>query len=502
MTPPPPVRPGEPPVITLESNDAPTSPARARAHRLWGGRFAAESAPALDALNRSVGTDFRLWPHDVRASMAWAVALWDAGVLTLEESQRLEMGLAAVHQQLADGAQAESGDEDVHTMIDRMLHGEVGDLSGRLHTGRSRNDQVATAARLWCADAVAGLDAAVRALQEVIIGQATALGDALMPAYTHLQRAQPVAAAHWLLNHFWPLERDRARLAAAGRSAMATLPLGSGAIAGSAYPISRVLLKESLGFAAVSPNSIDAVGDRDFVAEVLFASALMATHLSRMAEDLIVYGSSEFGFVQFGEAFTTGSSMMPQKRNPDALELVRASGGRALGDLVALLATLKGLPSGYSKDMQEDKRSLFDAVDTLMLVLPAATGALGELVFRRDRMQAAVGSGMMATDVADYLVARGVTFRDAHRAVGTLIRIADAQGVELHELPFSEYAAIHPDFGIDVFESLSPRRSVERRDLTGGTGPTALAAQLEAARAAIAPVRETPRGNGVVIGVR
>jgi argininosuccinate lyase len=499
--PPPPVRPGDPP-MSLEPAGPHASPARARAHRLWGGRFAAESAPALDALNRSVGTDFRLWPHDVRASMAWAVALWDAGVLTLEESQRLEMGLASVHQHLAGGALPEPGDEDVHTMIDRMLHGEVGELSGRLHTGRSRNDQVATAARLWCADAVAVLDTAVRALQETLLGQATALGDALMPAYTHLQRAQPVAAAHWLLGHFWPLERDRVRLAAAGRAAMAVLPLGSGAVAGSAYPISRVLLKESLGFAAVSPNSVDAVGDRDFVAEVLFASALLATHLSRLAEDLIVFGSSEFGFVQFGEAFTTGSSMMPQKRNPDALELVRASGGRTLGDLVALLTTLKGLPSGYSKDMQEDKRALFDAVDTLMLVLPAATGAIGELAFRRDRMQAALGSGMMATDVADYLVARGVTFREAHRAVGTLIRVADAQGLELHELPFAEFAAVHADFGIDVFESLSPRRSVERRDLTGGTGPNAVQAQLEAARAAMAPARDTPRGNGVVIGAR
>ena len=483
-------------------SDIRPSPARARAHRLWGGRFATESAPALEALNRSVGTDFRLWPFDVRSSMAWAVALWDAGVLTLEESQRLEMGLAAVHQQLVDGAGPDASDEDVHTMIDRMLHAEVGELSGRLHTGRSRNDQVATAARLWCADAVTALDAAVRALQDTLVDQATALGDALMPAYTHLQRAQPVAAAHWMLGHFWPLERDSARLAAAGRSAMAMLPLGSGAIAGSAYPISRVLLKESLGFAAVSPNSVDAVGDRDFVAEVLFATALMATHLSRLAEDLIVFGSSEFGFVQFGEAFTTGSSMMPQKRNPDALELVRASGGRALGDLVALLTTLKGLPSGYSKDMQEDKRALFDAVDTLMLVLPAAAGALGELTFRRDRMQGAVSSAMMATDVADYLVARGVAFRDAHRAVGVLIRMADAQGVELHELPFAEYATVHPDFAIDVFESLSPRRSVERRNIEGGTGPDALRVQLVAARAALAPPRETPRGNGVVIASR
>jgi argininosuccinate lyase len=472
-----------------------TSPARARAHRLWGGRFAAESAPALEALNRSIGTDFRLWPFDIRLSKAWAVALWDAGVLTLGESQRLESGLDVVAERLAAGAVAEPSDEDVHTMIDRMLTDAVGELAARLHTGRSRNDQVATATRLWCADAVTALDAGVRRLQQALLDRACELEHVLMPAYTHMQRAQPVSVAHWLLGHFWPLERDRTRFAAAGRTALAALPLGSGAVAGSAYPISRVLLKESLGFTALSANSVDAVSDRDFVAELLFATTLLATHQSRLAEDFILFGTSEFGFVRFGEAYTTGSSMMPQKRNPDVLELARASGGRALGDLTALLVTLKGLPSGYNKDLQEDKRALFDAVDALQLVLPAIAGAIEEMTFQPDRMRAALGSVLMATDLADYLVRKGVTFRDAHGAVGTLVRTAESAGVELHELPLDTFTAIHPGFQGDVVDALSPERSVERRNVDGGTGPEAVRQQIEAARAALAPPRETPRGN-------
>jgi argininosuccinate lyase len=352
---------------------------------------------------------------------------------------------------------------------------------------------------LWSADAVGALDVAVRWLEQVLVDRASALQDVVMPAYTHMQRAQPVSAAHWVLGHFWPLERDRARLAAAARSAMAALPLGSGAVAGSAYPVSRVLLKESLGFSGLSQNSVDAVSDRDFVAELLFSCTLLATHLSRLAEDLILFGTSEFGFVQFGEAFTTGSSMMPQKRNPDALELARATGGRALGDLTALLVTLKGLPSGYNKDLQEDKRALFDAVDALLLVLPAVSGAIGELTFRADRMRSALGSVLMATDVADYLVSRGVTFREAHRVVGTLVRDADARGVELDDLTLSDFTTAHPAFSRDVYETLSPERSVERRNVEGGTGATAVRTQLEAARAALAPPRETPRGNELIM---
>jgi argininosuccinate lyase len=296
-----------------------------------------------------------------------------------------------------------------------------------------------------------------------------------------MQRAQPVSAAHWMLSHFWPLDRDRARLAASGRAA-AVLPLGSGAVAGCAFPISRVLLQGSLGFAQISPNSIDAVSDRDFVAELLFTLSMLAIHLSRLAEDLIIYGTSEFGFVQFGDSFTTGSSMMPQKRNPDALELARGSGGRLLGDLTSLLATLKGLPSGYNKDLQDDKRALFDAVDTVMLVLPGVAGALGEITFRPERMKAALASSMMATDLADYLVGKGTSFREAHGAVGALVRQSEESGVELHALPFKAFKAAHASFGPDVFDALSAVASVERRETEGGTGPVAVRAQIESAR--------------------
>ena len=467
-------------------------------HKLWGGRFSVPTAAALEAVNRSIGTDFRLWPFDINLSKAWAVALWGAGVLTLDESKKIERGLDAVGQKLAAGAQPLTSDEDVHTLIDRMLHDEVGDVASKLHTGRSRNDQVATGTRLWSMDACAKLDAAVRGLEQVMLDHASALEDALMPAYTHLQRAQPVSAAHWMLSHFWPLERDRARIASASRAA-AVLPLGSGAIAGCAFPISRVLLQGSLGFSTISQNSIDAVGDRDFVAELLFAVALVATHLSRLAEDLIIYGSSEFGFIQFGEAFTTGSSMMPQKRNPDALELARGSGARAIGDLTTLLATLKGLPSGYNKDLQDDKRVLFDAVDTILLVLPAVTGALKEIRFDVKRMRAAIASTMMATDLADYLVEKGASFREAHSAIGSLIRESERDGCELHALPLASFKAAHSLFGDDVLDWLEPARSVARRDVPGGTGPEALHAQLRAAREALRPVAEAARGNELIL---
>src|SRR5512146_2055960 len=348
----------------------------------------------------------------------------------------MERGRDAVAARLEAGESPTAGDEDVHTLIDRLLHEEVGDVASKLHTGRSRNDQVATATRMWAMDAVDRLNDAVRGLQHTLVDRARELDRSLMPSYTHLQRAIPVLAAHWLLAHFWPLERDRERLRAARRSA-AVLPLGSGAVAGSAYPISRVLLQGALGFGAISPNSIDAVSDRDFVAELLFAASMIGTHVSRFAEDLIIYGSSEFGFVQFGDAYTSVSSMMPQKRNPDALELARGSAARMLGNLTTLLATLKGLPSSYNKDLQDDKRVLFDAIDTLLRVLPAIAGALAECEFKPQRMRAALSSTMMATALADYLVRRGATFREAHGAVGKLVRESETTGQEMHALPFS-----------------------------------------------------------------
>lgn len=467
-------------------------------HKLWGGRFAVPTAAALDALNRSIGVDYRLWPFDIELSRAWSVALWGAGVLTLDESKKIERGLAAVADKLSSGAASLPSDEDVHTLIDRMLHEEIGDVASKLHTGRSRNDQVATATRLWSMDACGKLDAGIRVLQHVMLEHAAKLEDLLMPSYTHLQRAQPVSAAHWMLSHFWPLERDRSRVASASRAA-AILPLGSGAIAGCAFPISRVLLQGSLGFGSVSQNSIDAVGDRDFAAELLFAVTVAAMHLSRLAEDLIIYGSSEFGFVQFGDAFTTGSSMMPQKRNPDALELARGSGARAVGDLTTLLSTLKGLPSGYNKDLQDDKRVLFDAVDTMLLVLPAVAGALRESRFNAKRMRAALSSNMMATDLADYLVEKGASFREAHAAIGALIRESEREGCELDALPILSFKSAHPLFAEDALDWLDPAKSVSRREVPGGTGPGSVRAQLQSAREALWPVTEAARGNELVL---
>jgi argininosuccinate lyase len=453
-------------------------------HKLWGGRFSVPTAHALDALNRSIGTDFRLWPFDIKLSQAWAAALERAGVYTAEECATVVKGLDAVAQRIAKGEQPIETDEDIHTMIDRLLHQEVGDPASKLHTGRSRNDQVATATRLWAMDAAASLDSAIRELQRVMVRHAEEQRQTLMPAYTHLQRAQPVSTAHWMLNHFWPLQRDRVRIANAAKAA-SVLPLGSGAIAGCAYPVPREQIREQLGFASISPNSIDATGDRDFIAELLFALTMLGTHLSRLSEDLILYGSSEFSFVKFGDAFSTGSSMMPQKRNPDALEIARGSAARMLGNLTSLITTLKGLPSGYNKDLQDDKRALFDAIDTMFLVLPAVTGALDEITFNGSQMQAALSSTMMATDLADYLVNKGVTFREAHGVVGSLVRESETTGTELHSLPFNTFAKAHAAFERDVFDWLSARASVERRAVPGGTASSAVEEQIALAKAAI-----------------
>jgi len=453
-------------------------------HKLWGGRFAGGPAPELEAVNRSIDVDFRLWPFDLRLSKAWAQALAGAGVLTADEAADVARGLDEVGRQIAEGARPEAADEDVHTLIDRLLHNAAGTAASRLHTGRSRNDQVATATRLWTMDACAKIDAMLRTLQSVMIEQAESLERDLMPAYTHLQRAQPVSGAHWMLSHFWPIARDRRRLAAAATAA-ASLPLGSGAIAGSAFPVDRNAIKDALGFQTISPNSIDAVGDRDFIAETLFTLSMLGAHLSRLAEDLILFGSSEFGFVRFGDAYSTGSSMMPQKRNPDALELARGSGARMLGDLVALLGTIKGLPSGYNKDLQEDKRSLFDAVDGMTLLLPAIAGSLATLTFNRDRMRAAVTSSMMATDLADYLVRKRVTFREAHGAVGRLVREAEDKGIEMTELPFASFKAACPAFEEEVLRELLPETSLTHRNLPGGTGPEAVRIQIEQAKASL-----------------
>ena len=326
-------------------------PTESTTYQMWGGRFAMGPSEALDALNRSLPVDHRIWPQDVTASKAWVHALGRVGVLAPAEEAQLLEGLDRVAERLADGAAVGAPDEDVHTLVERLLYEEVGAVAGKLHTGRSRNDQVATDLRLWTLEAIDQVDADLAALGRTLLARAREGIDDLLPGYTHGQRAQPVRWAYVLLAHAWPLVRDRQRLADARRR-VAELPLGSGALAGSGFPVDRVLLKEALGFRTVSANALDATGDRDFVAEALFALTLVGIHLSRLAADMVLYASAEFGFVRLADEFSTGSSLLPQKRNPDVFELARAKSARVLGDLVALLATLKGLSAGYSKDLQ------------------------------------------------------------------------------------------------------------------------------------------------------
>jgi argininosuccinate lyase len=460
------------------SGNAPTT-------RLWGGRFAAEPAAEMDRLNRSLPVDLRLWREDVAGSQAWASAIAVAGVITHAEWLRLQAGLDRVAARL-DGWTADewraAPDEDVHSLVERLLYEEAGDVAGKLHTGRSRNDQVATDSRLWATGAIARLDAALRDLQRALLEQAEAHRGTVMPAYTHLQRAQPVSGAHWLLSHAWPLARDRERLAQA-RDRVAVLPLGSGAIAGCPFPVDRVLLKETLGFHAVSPNSVDAVGDRDWVAELLFVGAMVGVHLSRLAEDLIVFGSQEWGFARFSDRFSTGSSLMPQKRNPDAMELARGKTGRLIGNLTGILAVLKGLPSGYNKDLQEDKEALFDTFDTLDALLPAVAGTVRTMELDVERCGAAVDAGMLATDLADFLVRAGVPFREAHGAVGRLVRTAEETGCAVNELDRAIFIQASPHFADADFTRLfSAEASLAARSGVGGTAPDAVLEQIAALR--------------------
>ncbi len=452
-------------------------------HQMWGGRFALGPSEALHALNRSLPVDHRLWPQDVAASKAWVHALGRVGVLAPAEEAALLDGLDRVAERLADGAAVGAPDEDIHTLVERLLYEEVGSAAGKLHTGRSRNDQVATDLRLWTLGAIDQLDADLAQLGSTLVARARDGMDDLLPGYTHGQRAQPVRWAYVLLAHAWPLVRDRQRLADARRRT-AELPLGSGALAGSGFPVDRVLLKEALGFRALSPNALDATGDRDFVAEVLFALALGGSHLSRLAAELQTYASAEFGFVKLSDAFSTGSSLMPQKRNPDVLELARAKSARLLGDLVALLATLKGIPAGYSKDLQEDKALLFDAFDTVALVLPAVTGAVASLTTDPERMRAALDASLRATDLADLLVEAGVPFRESHGLVGRLVLEAERAAVPLDRVLPAVAAVIHPALGAAVAQLGTWEDSIEGRATPGGSARQSVAQQLEELRKA------------------
>lgn len=449
---------------------------------LWGGVFSQATDDAVRRLNDSLRFDWRLYNVDITGSQAWARAIADAGVLTLDECDQIIDGLERVRADFAAGSfSAAPGDEDVHTAVERRLGEIAGPVAGKLHTGRSRNDQVATDLLLWLLDAARTLGGQVCALGEALVRQAEQHTATLMPGYTHFQPAQPVTAAHWWLNHFWPLARDVERLKRAADSWRSECPLGSGALAGTPYPIDRQVLAERLGFYAPSHNSLDAVANRDHAAEFLFIAALLGVHLSRLAEDLIIFSNPALGFARLDERYSTGSSLMPQKRNPDPLELARGKSGRMVGQLAGLLATLKGLPSAYNKDLQEDKEPLFDAFDTLDTLLPALTGLVASVTLNPDRMRAALDPAMLATDMADYLVAKGVPFREAHALAGRAVKLAETRGVALSELRADDLAPLSDRIAPDVTRVFDFAAAVERRAALGGTGETV--SQLERARA-------------------
>jgi len=450
---------------------------------LWGGRFSGKPDETMRRFGDSIAFDARLYAADIRGSIAWARALARAGLLTGEERDRLVAGLGQVRAEFDAGAfEIKPGDEDIHTAVERRLGELIGPVAGKLHTGRSRNDQVATDLRLYLLDKAEVLGQALADLQKALVDKAEAHLEVLMPGYTHMQQAQPVLFSHYLMSFFWKFQRDRERLADVARRT-AVLPLGCGAIAGTPFAIDRDALAADLGFAAVAENSMDAVADRDFVAEFLAWAALVQVHLSTLAEDLVLWAGREFGFITLDDAYSTGSSLMPQKKNPDPLELMRGKAGRIIGHLAGLLTTLKGLPSGYNKDLQEDKEPLFDAVDTLTLELPIAAGIIRTLKVNAERMWAALDDGMLATDLADYLVRRGVPFRESHHLVGRAVRRAEALGVALGQMPLAEYRAIHPAFGEDLYAVFDFARSVRTRQARGGTAPDAVREQIRRARA-------------------
>lgn len=449
---------------------------------MWGGRFTKDIDDAFARLNASFGFDWRLYDVDIRGSMAYAKALARVGIVTDAERDTLIDGLQRVKVEFDAGTfEAQPGDEDIHTAVERRLGELVGTVAGKLHTGRSRNDQVATDTRLFVLGATRNTQYAIRDLQRALVAKAEQHLDVLMPGYTHLQRAQPILFSHWLMSYFWMLERDRARLTDCAERA-SVLPLGVGALAGNALGIDRALLARELGFARVSENSVDAVSDRDFIAEFLFDAALLGVHLSRLGEDLILYASAEFGFVTMDDAYATGSSLMPQKKNPDAMELARGKSARLIGDLTTLLAMLRGLPSSYNKDLQEDKEPLLDAVDTLDALLPVVAGVVRTMRVNVDKMRAALDVSMLATDLADYLVRRGVPFREAHRKVGEVVKLAEARGIALSELTVDAYKKIAPEFGAEVKDVFDFARSVESRESIGGTGPNAVREQIAQAK--------------------
>jgi argininosuccinate lyase len=451
---------------------------------LWGGRF--ESGP--DALfrefNDSLRFDFRLAPQDISGSIGWAGAICRAGVLTQDEHAKLVAALRALGEEIAANPTTPlgSGAEDIHSWVESRLIERVGSLGKKLHTGRSRNDQVATDLRLWTRDEIDMRLTELHDLRRALIDLAAREASTVISGYTHMQRAQPVLFSHWALAYLEMFERDSERFADARRR-VNVCPLGSGALAGTAYRIDRTQLAQDLGFSAATRNSLDAVSDRDFVIETLAASSICAAHLSRLGEDLVLYSSQEFGFVEMHDSVASGSSLMPQKKNPDAAELIRGKAGRINGALMALLTTVKGLPLAYNKDLQEDKEPLFDAMDNLSMSLRIAPRMLDTLKVRREAcLKAAAGGYSNATDLADYLVARGVPFRDAHEQVGAVVRHAISRSLPIERLDLGEIQSHSPEARADVFEYIAIEAGMARREVQGATGPAHVKAAIDEAR--------------------
>jgi argininosuccinate lyase len=459
----------------------PSAPGQA-ADRLWSGRF--DTAPDPEAFDFGVSFPFdrRLFEDDVKGSQAWATALRDAGVLTAADHDALQAAMVAVlAQAAADPSFVEGPDEDVHSFVERQLVERVGDAGRRLHTGRSRNEQVSLDLRLYLRRRIPVIQQAVVALVRALVDLAESAGDAVMPSYTHLRKAQPVLVAHFLLSHAAPLRRDFERFARAADEADA-LTLGSGAIAGTSYSVDTAALAKRLGFSRVVLNSMDASSDRDFVASFLYAVALTMVHLSRIAEDFVIFTGEEHQFFELSDASATGSSMMPQKKNPDPLELVRGKSGRALGRLSGWLTTMKALPTGYNKDLQEDKEATFDAEQTVLVSLAATRAVISRLGINAPRSGLAASGLLLATDVADYLVRKGVPFRRAHEIVGTMVRTLLAEGRDFSHLSLEEWRAASDAFGNDAPDAATPLASVRAKRTPQSTQPESVAAALQESR--------------------
>jgi argininosuccinate lyase len=451
---------------------------------LWGGHFTQSPAPLMEQINASIGFDKRLYAHDIAGSKAHAAMLAEAGILSAAERDAIIAGLERIRGEIEAGDFPFSAAlEDIHMNLEARLTELVGEPGRKLHTARSRNDQVATDFRMWVRDAIDEAGRLLKDLQAALLARAEEQADAVMPGFTHLQAAQPVTLGHHLLAYVEMFGRDRGRFADA-RARLNECPLGAAALAGTSFPIDRAATAAALGFAAPMANSIDAVSDRDFALEFLAAAAIAAIHLSRLAEELVLWSTPQFAFVRMAEAFSSGSSIMPQKRNPDAAELVRAKAGRVIGDLNALLVVLKGLPLAYGKDLQEDKEPVFDAADTLALCLAAMAAMIGGMTVDRERLAAAAGVGhTTATDLADWLVRRlDMPFREAHRAAAQAVRRAEQRGIGLADLDLEELRAIEPRITAEVLDVLSVERSVASRTSFGGTAPVRVREAIQAAK--------------------